>query len=202
MGFPTLVAARAFGSLWDCIIFHLQDHAAVQPQHSTGEFMRSWKWWHGPALITYYHLTIIIKADWEEILLARPLSCPLLCRAHGMQLPAGHQHCQQQNHWAPRGDDPLHEAARDAIVVISLSHVFEERVSRNTPKFNLNEFCDPQLLCVHALWSANLRMYICMLCSYKNPENDSLHDFSLTSVCCYLRFFIFFFFFYSECHWK
>lgn len=84
---------------------------------------------------------------------------------------------------------PAWSSKRDAIVVISLIHVFEERVSRNIPKFSLNELCDPQLLCVHALRSANLRMYICMLCSYKNPETDSLQDFSFNSLRCYLRFF-------------
>lgn len=85
---------------------------------------------------------------------------------------------------------PAWSSKRDAIMVISLIHVLKERASRNIPKFSLSESCDPQLLCVHTPWSANLGMYVCMLCSYKNPETDSSHDFSLASVCHYQRYFL------------
>lgn len=53
----------------DCIIPLLWGQAAAQSQQSIWEF-REWWWrcWNIPALITSYHLMMIIKADSKQIL--------------------------------------------------------------------------------------------------------------------------------------
>lgn len=64
--FPSLFYwnARERFLFGDCIIPLLWGQTAAQSQCSIWEFRRWWwRCWNVPALITYYHLTIIIKAD-------------------------------------------------------------------------------------------------------------------------------------------